>query len=92
MDRAVWVGGALGALVGLAAGLWQAWDMRHGPEAALGGRKMASAALRLMLVMLALLAAYRFAGADKVGLACGVVATYTAVFVWRMKRSLAKKK
>ncbi len=88
----MWLGAALGAIIGLVCGLWQAWDMRHGPAAAVGASKMMTAALRLVVLMAALLVAYRFAGADKLGLVFGVVVTYTAVLVWRMKRSWAKKK
>ncbi len=92
MNKATWLGATLGAIIGLVCGLWQAWDMRHGPAARMGAGKMLTAALRLVVLMAALVAAYRFAGADRLSLVCGVVVTYTAVLVWRMKRSLAKKK
>jgi hypothetical protein len=92
MSKAVWLGAGAGAIIGLVCGWWQAWDMRHGPAAGVGIGRMAAATLRLVMLMTALLAVHRWTGADRLSLVCGVAVTYTAVVVWRMKRSLAKKK
>ena len=90
MDRAAWFGLLLGAGIGVVCGLWQAWDMRE--RAAPGLRRTGSAMVRLIFLMAALLAAYKLAGADKLWLVGGVAVTYTAVFVWKFRQALAKKK
>jgi hypothetical protein len=92
METGVWLGLSVGGVIGVICGLWQAWDMRGGASNAPGTARMLSSVLRLTFLMVALLAAYRYAGAHKLALVGGVVVTYTAIFVWRMRQQLAKKK
>ena len=92
MDCAAWCGVSEGLVVGLVYGLWQAWDLRQGPSETPALMKTLRAGLRLVFLMGALLAAYQYGGADKIWLAVGVAVGFTAIFVWRMKTALAKKK
>ena len=92
MDSAAWFGVSEGLVIGLVYGLWQAWDLRQGSSAMPALAKTLRAGLRMLFLMGALLAAYQYGGADKIWLAVGVAVGFTAIFVWRMKTALAKKK
>jgi hypothetical protein len=91
METAVWTGWMMGGAIGVVCGLWQAWDLRGGATTVPGARRLLSSMLRLTFLMLALVAAHRLGGADKLALVGGVVVTYTAIFVWRMRRQLVRK-
>jgi hypothetical protein len=92
MDRAAWIGLALGAVIGAICGFWHAWDMRAGASAMPGWRRVGSGAARLLFLLVALLAAVVVAGANKFWLVGSVAVIYTAVFVWKFRQALAKKK
>jgi len=92
MDSAAWFGVVEGLGIGLIYGLWQAWDLRRGPNATPTLSRTLLAGVRMLFLMGALLLAFKFGGADKVWLVVGVAIGFTAVFVWRMRMALAKKK
>jgi Flp pilus assembly protein TadB len=88
MNTAAWTGLVLGALIGAVCGFWQARDMRTEP----GLKRAGSSALRLAFLLAALLASVAWAGADKLWLVGSVAVVYTAVFLWKFKQALTKKK
>ena len=91
MDFESWLGLGLGAGIGVVAGLWQARDMRR---TATAGPRLAttlSAMARLVIVVAALMAAWRLAGANRFWLAGGVAVAYGVVFAVSLKWTLAKK-
>ena len=92
MDSAAWFGVVEGLVIGLIYGLWQAWDLRRGPSATPTMQRTLLAGVRMLFLMGALLAAFKFGGADKIWLVVGVAIGFTVVFAWRMKTALAKKK
>jgi hypothetical protein len=91
MDTGIWLGIAEGLGIGLVYGFWQAWDLRQGPSAMPALVKTLRAGLRMLFLMGALLAAFRYGGAEKIWLVTGVAVGFTTVFIWRMKTALAKK-
>lgn len=88
MNAAAWTGLALGAIIGVICGFWQACDMRAEP----GLKRLGSSALRLAFLLAALLGAVAWAKADKLWLVGSVAVVYTAVFLWKFREALAKKK
>ncbi|MEI6082750.1 MAG: hypothetical protein WCS70_00450 [Verrucomicrobiota bacterium] len=92
MDSAAWLGVTEGLGIGLIYGLWQAWDLRRGPSATPTLQRTLFAGARMLVLMSLLLVALKYGGADKIWLVVGVAVGFTAVFVWRMKTALAKKK
>jgi hypothetical protein len=91
METSVWVGLLLGLLIGAVYGLWQAWDLRRGPQTTPTLRSVLAGGLRVLFLMLALLAAYKYTSAGKIWLASGTALGFTAVFVVRMIKALKKK-
>lgn len=91
MEPSVWVGLVLGLVIGAVYGLWQAWDLRRGPAGQPTLKSVMAGGLRVLFLMLALLAAYRYTSAGKIWLASGTAVGFTAVFAVRMIKAFKKK-
>ena len=92
MNFAAWLGLGLGAVIGVICGLWQAVDMRRSARTGPGVSAGISTVLRLVFLMVAMLAAARYGGANKYWLAGSAALAYSAVFGWNLKQVLPKKK
>ena len=91
MTPQAWWGLALGAVIGAAYGALQRRGLGKGPHPNAVGRSVAGSAVRLIVLMLAVLAIFRFTDADRVFLVAGTMVSYGLTFVVMVWGALWRK-
>lgn len=95
MERGAWLGLTLGVSIGAIYVLAQWMELKKKAQAAeskgLSGL-LAGAVFRVSFLVLALLAALTWTGANKYWLAGSLALTYTAGLLWRMRQLFSSRK
>ena len=92
MSRADVIGLVCGLVIGLGFGLWHVVDLQRRQKGLIGWQTVAVSALRLTLMMVALLAALTWTEANKYWLTGSLAVAYSVPLFWKLKRLTTRNK